>query len=352
MAGYRRLPSGLWQATVRLPDGRRRTRTDPLKGVVKTWAEDLEADVRKGEWADPQDGRITLTQWWAKWSDTRVIETATTLRDLSHWRNHVEPRWGNVRLGAITSWDVEAWVADMARRKVGKTSAAQSFRLLRHMLADATTHRLIKQDPTANVKAPQIPRHVDRFLTAQEYDALEAAMPTDRDRAIVRLMCYAGLRWGEVAGLHAHRVDLGRGRLEVVEVLRRDRSVKDRPKSRAGMRLVPFGPELAAMLAALVEQSGGGRLFPEVDYTNWRRRVFVPAVLAAGLALPHPTPHDLRHTFGSWLAENGVGPVDIMALMGHESLRSTERYMHSSSSRFDRALDALGRKGIGAGASV
>jgi hypothetical protein len=35
MAYIRRLPSGKWQATVRGPDGRRHTATDPLKGVVK-----------------------------------------------------------------------------------------------------------------------------------------------------------------------------------------------------------------------------------------------------------------------------------------------------------------------------
>lgn len=332
---------------MRLPDGTRRTRTDRLKGVVRTWAEDLEADIRRGEWADPQDGRITLGQWWTKWGATRVIEKATADKDASHWRNHVEPKWGRVRLAAITSWDVEAWLAQLAKDDVGATTRAQSFRLLRHMLTDATQHRLIKQDPTASVKAPKIPRHVDRFLTAAEYDALEAAMPTGRDRTMVRLMCWAGLRWQEVAGLHAHRVDLGRARVTVQEVTRRDGSIKAVPKSRAGQREVPIGPELVVMLRPLVE--AGGLLFPGVDYTNWRRRVFVPAVCAAGLAEPHPTPHDLRHTYGSWLAENGVPPVDIMTLLGHSSLRATERYMHSTSGRHERVLGALyGPPAIGA----
>jgi integrase len=349
MAAYRRLPSGLWQATVRTPDGRRRTRTDPLKGVVKTWAEDAEADIRRGEWADPQDGRITLGQWWERWGKTRVIEKATTDKDASHWRNHVEPRWGKVKLAAITSWDVDAWLADMAKAKVGATTRAQSFRLLRHMLSDAATHRLIKADPTANLKAPKIPDHVDRFLNLAEYEALEAAMPTGRDKCMVRLMAYAGLRWQEVAGLHAHRVDLPRRRLIVVEVQRRDRSIKDVPKSAAGQRYVPLGDELVAMLEPLVDEADGGLVFPGVDYTNWRRRVFVPAVKRAGLAAPLPTIHDLRHTYGSWLAEGGMSPTAIMALMGHQSLRATERYLHATDARYDQAIAALRRPGqIGA----
>ena len=338
MAGYRRLPSGLWQATVRAPDGRRRTRTDPLKGVVKTWAQDAEAKIRRGEWADPQDGRITVAAWYKRWSRTRVIERATTDRDASHWRTHVEPRWGNVKLLAITAWDVEAWVADMAREKVGATAANQSVRLLRHMLSEAARHKLIQTDPTANVRLPKIPQHVDRFLSLDEYNALEAALPFERDRCIVRLMAYAGLRFGEVAGLHAHRVDLDRERLIVVEVLRRDLSVKPIPKSRASQRFVPLGAELLEMLMPML---GQGLVFPGLEYTNWRRRVFVPAVRRAGLALPHPTPHDLRHTFGSWLAEENVSPTDIMALMGHQTLRATERYLHSSEGRFARARLAL-----------
>jgi integrase len=152
-------------------------------------------------------------------------------------------------------------------------------------------------------------------------------------------MAYAGLRWGEVAGLHAHRVDLAARRLTVVEVLRRDATVKDRPKSAAGQRYVPLERRLVDLLGELVPASG--MVFPGLHYTNWRRRVFAPAVLAAGLAAPLPTPHDLRHTFGSWLAGNGVPPTDIMALMGHSTLRATERYLHSGNDRFERALTAL-----------
>jgi integrase len=69
--------------------------------------------------------------------------------------------------------------------------------------------------------------------------------------------------------------------------------------------------------------------------------VFVPARDAAALADPQPTPHDLRHSFGSWLAASNVSPTDIMALLGHSSLRATERYLHAGDGRFERAVKAL-----------
>lgn len=38
--------------------------------------------------------------------------------------------------------------------------------------------------------------------------------------------------------------------------------------------------------------------------------------------------HDLRHTFGTWLAQNGVDIYTIARYMGHKSLESTKRYLH------------------------
>ena len=215
MAGFRRLPSGKWQASVRLPDGSRRTRTDPLKAVVRRWALDLEADIRSGEWSDPQDGQQELGAWFTEWSLLRTVERATTLRDASHWRNHVEPRFGSVRLSAITRYDIEAWLAQMQRDDIGATTRAQSFRLLRNMLGAAVRHERIKRDPSEGISPPKIPKHVDRFLDRAEYLALHAELPTGRDRAMVALMAFCGLRWGEVGGLYSHRVDLAAGELLV-----------------------------------------------------------------------------------------------------------------------------------------
>jgi site-specific recombinase XerD len=326
-----------------LPDGTRRTHTDPLKGRVKTWAEDLEAEIRNGTWTDPRSGRMTVDQWWAKWSDTRVIERATRDRDASHYRNHVKPRWGAVPLSAVTSWDVEAWIANMVKLGVGKPTIQHAVRLLRHLMGEAAKHRLIKANPVVDAKLPKAAKHVDRFLTRDEWDRLAAEVTHPRDRAMISLLCLAGLRWGEVAGLHHHRVNLATRRLLVVEAARRDRTIKDMPKSSAGQRYVPIVDELARALDPVLVPGSTELVFPGVSYTNWRRRVFVPAVERAELALPWPTIHDLRHTFGSWLAEGGTPPTDIMALMGHGSLRATERYMHAYESRFERAVSALTR---------
>jgi hypothetical protein len=54
------------------------------------------------------------------------------------------------------------------------------------------------------------------------------------------------------------------------------------------------------------------------------------------------TPHSLRHTFGAWLAQAGISMQKIQKLLGHESVRTTEKYYaHLSPDSFTSALNVL-----------
>jgi integrase len=339
-------PKGLWQATVRHPSGERFSKSDPLKKVVQTWADDEEAKIRRGEWINPHAGEITLAKWWAKWLTTRRVETATMARDTSQWRNHIEPKFGTWPLAAINSWDIETWVSDMTG-KVGAVTVQDSLRLLSQLLGEKTgavRHKLLTANPAAAVIAPTPPSHVDRILSRAEAETLLEQF-TGKDRLFVELLLYTGLRWSEAANLKGFRVDLLRKRLQVKKV--RDRKGKEKePKTPSGVRLVPLTDELVVALSRIVTPDDslvftapqGGRLV----YQNWMAFVWWPALAKAGLVDPQPTPHDLRHTYGSWLGEAGVPPKQIAALMGHKTLRSVERYIHETEARFEQARAALG----------
>jgi integrase len=368
MASYRKLPSGRWQAIVKHPSGRRYTRSDPLKRIVVEWATELETQIRRGDFVDPNAGKITLSVWWEKWSELQQVEATTTSKRETLWRLYVQPAFGSWPLASIQSWDVETWVARMAKDQVRPHSAAESVRLLKHMLADAVRHRVIRTNQAELVKTPTTAAHDDRILDDAEIPRLLEAitMPGDRagvrrgevrprvpdvaNRVFVELMLFAGLRWEEVAGLHGFRVDLMRRKLHVREVIVRGRKVKPMPKTAAGERDVPIGDDLVAELSQLMAgRPREGLVFTEadgrpLDYSNWLKRVWNRAVLDAGLVEPLPTPHDCRHTYGTMLAEEGVPPHEIMALMGHSSLRAVERYIHARAVRLDRAREALGAR--------
>lgn len=371
MPEIRRLKSGKWQATVRHPSGKKYSRSDPLKTVVREWALEQERKIRRGEFTDPRSGKMTLGEWHTKWLETRRVETATAEKTDSWWRNHISPHFGKWPVSAIQSWDVEAWVTERASAGVGAETVRSSLRLLRQILRDAVKHRLIPANPAEGVKATPPPPHIDRILTRDEADKLLTQF-ADEDRVFVEMLLYCGLRFQEAAGLRRFRVDLLRKRIQIARVQPR-KGTEKRPKTDAGVRLVPLTDELVVKLSQLIPAPDNELVFTtpsgtRIRYDNWIRRVWkpalegspaveakpavrgraatpaIPARPGAKLADPQPTPHDMRHTYGSWLGEANVAPSQIAALMGHKSLRSVERYIHATEARFDQARAALERQ--------
>lgn len=349
MATYRKLPSGQWQARIWHPGARKYVPlgfTHPLKKVVKQAAEDAEARIRRGEWIDPARGMITLGEWWEIWSAMRTIESSTAHKDDGLWCRYIRDELGDMSLAAITTEDVETWRAATARR-VGASTVAQAQLLLAHMLDRAVHHKRIVANPAGCLPPVKVPKHVDRFLTPAEERAVKLLFK-GQDRLMVEVLLGTGLRWAELAGLQVFRVDVDRKMLTVAEVGRRDGSLKAYPKSQAGQRRVPLTAVLARKLAwHMAGKAPRDRVFTSpftggpVRHEWWHRRRWRPAIEASGLAEPLPRIHDLRHTYGSRLAERGMSSTDIRDLMGHASLRATERYLHAAPTRFDRARDVL-----------
>ena len=107
-------------------------------------------------------------------------------------------------------------------------------------------------------------------------------------RTLAELGMDVGLRLGELTGLHGHRVDWLRGRIEVIDVMTRQ-GLRQWPKSKRSHRVVPVPPatleSLSVLMAgrprdALVFTADGGQ---PVSDENFRNRIWYPAVEAAGV---------------------------------------------------------------------
>jgi len=110
------------------------------------------------------------------------------------------------------------------------------------------------------------------------------------------------------------------------------------PKSRAGRRVVAFPtltvPDLRAHLDALPDGASLALTSPTgspLRHSNFRRRVWLPALKTAGLSGVHF--HDLRHTGNQFVANKGANTRELMERMGHDSERAVLIYLHSSAER-------------------
>jgi integrase len=346
VAAVDRIPSGKWRGTYRDGGGVRHSRTFVTKQAARVWAADREAEIRGGTWQDPKLGRVTVGEWHERWLSARVVEASTAAKNESHWRLYIQPRWGRVKLGTILRLDVQGWVVSMSAAGTGAETVAQAARLLSSMLNAAMDSNVIPSNPAAGVTLPRVPKQPDRVLTRSELDALLAVLD-EPWRTLTLTAVFTGLRWAELAGLQVHRLDLLRRQLHVVEVLRRDGTLKAYPKSRASQRDIPLTPDVVAALAAhLARRPTDGFVFTgarggPLNYTHVRSRMWVPALRRAGLPDPQPTFHDLRHTAISWLVAGGADLAVVQRVAGHESLVMTSRYAHARPDTAAAVVSAL-----------
>jgi integrase len=351
MVSYRRLPAtrqnpaGRWQASVvlpiKLPNGKskRATKTHALKGVLRTWATEMEARIATGDWSDPRGAEITLDQWRVIWLASRYAATATMAKDESHWRNHVEPRWAGYPLSEITRARLLTWVREMIDAGLGAWTIAGAFGHVSGMLAAAVEDKRLPANPAAGIKLPRADPKPVFYWTRDEASALLLGLG-GADALLVDLGLHTGLRIGELLGLRRAYVDTAAGLIHVVGVQTR-RGWREYPKSKASRRPVPVPAHLRDQLWAhiallgpdgYVFSPGAGKPWDDRNYAN---RVFDPAVAAAGIR--HGTQHDMRHTAASWLVQGGMDLYKLQALLGHENHKTTQKYAHLKPDAFDDA---------------
>ena len=173
------------------------------------------------------------------------------------------------------------------------------------------------------IPQPKRPKTLPTVLSQAEVAALLQAPRRLKTRAILTTLYAAGLRVSELCQLQVTAIDSAR----MVLCIRQGKGQQD--------RYVMLSPRLLDLLRQYWQQSKPRPwLFPGSDPTKPITRETVyrlchHAGVQAGLAKPvHP--HTLRHCFASHLLEAGVDLRRLQLLLGHQSLRTTSRYLHVS----------------------
>jgi integrase len=348
----------------RTPDGRRhnavvgpvRTRSY-ADGLTKTMAE---ARLRELIAATPTPSskptprgrslKSTADAWTAqlearKRAPTYIEDARSALR----W--HVLPFFGaDVDIATIDTDRCEAFVGHLGgltSKRTGRNLSPKTIsnyaRVLTALLTFAMQKRWIAANPATGLVLPGAADDdgdvigPDQVLWPEDVAKLVAAVPAGPyealDRALYTVATMAGVRKGELLGETWEHVDFDARRLRVFEQLARG-DQRRRPKSRKG-RSVPMSDDVTSALLELRNASRWTRPSDPVfaDPVTGRRIAWTPArrryraaLTAAGLA-PRRF-HDLRHTFASVLARDGVNERQIQEWCGHSSPTVTRRYMH------------------------
>lgn len=396
MAWIRQLDSGKWAATVYTGLGPtdRLSESHISKPWIVAWANRMETKRGEGTLLDPRLGKVTLGELWDLYAADRRLERASHKRDTSHWNVWVAPHWAKLSVGPARKPHVTAWVTDIEGKGAKGWTQSAALNVLRSMFEIARDLGCIDSNPCSGVKtAPPAP-HEDRVLDEWEDDILlenlEVRFPNVNEAGLfVECLLYTGCRWEELAAVRRSVVRTKDQGFWVHRVREKSGDDREHGKSASAIRFVAVDDDLWPRFEKLYDEADpdtcDGDLFrapgngkrvgsEKLIYDNWLKRTWNKGLrreslwsptqieawkaerVAAGerpwkqnyfdevtiLDDPQPTPHDMRHTFGTRCAEAGMPRHEIAATMGHSPKgNAVDRYLHARNQRLARAREAM-----------
>jgi integrase len=265
----------------------------------------------------------------------RKTSTVDAYRSWS--RVHFEPFFGGSSLDKIDRRLIEGFDADLQRKGLSPKSRRNALGILHSVFEYALREGWAIRNPVKEVEQPRVEGSDPdiRFLEVEEVDALLGAIPDDALGRVERVMyltaAMTGMRQGELLALRWLDIDWTAGRIRV----RRNyvRGEFGTPKSKRSSRSVPLATRVAGELDRLSQvttyRSNSDLVFAHpvtgkpIDRSRLLKR-FKSALRHAGVR--EVRFHDLRHTFGTRMAAQGVPMRTLQELLGHRDFKTTLIY--------------------------
>ncbi len=256
---------------------------------------------------------------------------------------------GIAALAEIRTPDLRRFLADEATHRPAPSSQARTVAALRSFFRFCVESDYSERDPAHVLRTPKKREALPDVLDRKELSRLLSvparegvwtrlhAGKLERDRLLLALFAYCGLRRSELLGLDWDDVDLER------------RLIRVRNAKGGRQRVLPIHPGLVPLFLAYLSTRTPGddpalfvgvlgrRLSPTILAAAFRRYAE-----AAGVSKrKRVTPHTLRHVFASELLSAGANLRQIQELLGHKHLDSTQRYTHVNAHQLRGAVKRL-----------
>ncbi|MGN9791827.1 tyrosine-type recombinase/integrase [Streptomyces sp. OZ13] len=348
----RQYRSGRWTASYRGPDGQefRAPETFETKKDAEVWLSQIEADLTRGNWQDPDAGAVNFKEYALQWVDERGLSATTDELYRRLLRLHLLPTFEDLDLDEITAPRVRTWRAERLTSTGAATTVAKSYRLLKAIMETAVDDELIRRNPCRIKGAGKESSAERQIATVDQVDALADALGP-RWRLMVYLGAYGPMRPEEQAELRRKDVDLDamtvRVRMAAPELTTGRRAPGD-TKSEAGKRLVVLPAflrtDLRRHLDWYAEKGPDGLLFVGEKGKPFRRSTFGRKWRRARALVGMPDGfrfYDLRHTGRTLATRSGATLKDTMVRAGQSSEKAALIYQHSDLDRQQEVASGL-----------
>ena len=231
--------------------------------------------------------------------------------------------------------DLEHFAAFISDLGIGPRSLARILSGVRQFYRFLVIDGYLEVDPTELLESPKQPDHLPEVLSTAEVDLLEQAIDLSkweghRNRAIIEVLFSCGLRVSELTNLKLSNLYVDEQYIRVM-----GKGSKE--------RLVPISPRALDELNYWFADRNVMKIKPgEEDYVFLNRRgqhltrtmilIMIKRYAVEAGIKKTISPHTLRHSFATSLLEGGADLRAIQAMLGHESIGTTEIYTHIDTS--------------------
>ena len=231
--------------------------------------------------------------------------------------------------------DLEHFAAFISDLGIGPRSLARILSGVRQFYRFLVVDGYLEVDPTELLESPKQPDHLPEVLSTAEVDLLEQAIDLSkweghRNRAIIEVLFSCGLRVSELTNLKLSNLYIEEQYIRVM-----GKGSKE--------RLVPISPRALDELNYWFADRNVMKIKPgEEDYVFLNRRgqhltrtmilIMIKRYAVEAGIKKTISPHTLRHSFATSLLEGGADLRAIQAMLGHESIGTTEIYTHIDTS--------------------
>lgn len=227
--------------------------------------------------------------------------------------------------------DLQHFAVQLHEHQIGPTSQARILSGIRSFYKYLLLSGEIEQDPTELLESPHLGERLPEVLSTDEIDQIQKSIDLSkpegqRNKTIIEVLFSCGLRVSELVNLKLSNLYLEEGFVRVM-----GKGSKE--------RLVPISSKAISELQYwFVDRNLMKIQQGEEDYVFLNRRgkhltrtmiliMLKRQAVAAGITKTI-SPHTLRHSFATELLKGGADLRAIQAMLGHESIGTTELYMH------------------------
>ncbi|MBP8726257.1 MAG: tyrosine-type recombinase/integrase [Saprospiraceae bacterium] len=254
------------------------------------------------------------------------------LTDLAQFHGFLSERFPELEEADLGQNHVRAWLASLATEGLQPASIRRKISALRTYYSFLQRSGLRRNNPAKGLLLPKLPKRLPTVVRPAELSelALPPADDVEYDELLecVLIRCFyeLGLRRSELITLQQRHVDLLTCQLKVL-----GKGGKE--------RIIPFGKELSALLLryllkrdAMQLECSGFMFVSSKSKPLYARQIYqiVHRWLGRRTTTSKRSPHVLRHSFATHLADSGADINAIKTLLGHATLGATQVYVHSS----------------------